>query len=98
MNFLRWWTVGLLLMGMTMALNLGVVCFLYFLYMDSAPEMRAQWPVLVHSVELFSALALIGAAAFFPLWRRNRWLWPSQVLLLAGTLMIGVTFWRLLSA
>jgi hypothetical protein len=98
MNFIRWWTVGLMLLGATMTLTLSVVCLQYFIYMDSLPQLRDEWPLLLRSVELFLALALIGLAAFIPLRRRNRWLWPAQAMLLAGTAIIGVTFWRMLGA
>ena len=98
MNFLRWWTVALMLFGATMALCMGVVCLLYYIYIDSAPEMREQLPMLVNLVELFLVLGVLGATAFIPLRRNSRWLWPTQVLLAVGAITIGVTFWRLLSA
>lgn len=98
MNFLRWWSVALMLLGATMALTLGVVCLMYQIYMDSSPELREQWPALVRSVGLFALLALIGAAAVVPLWRKNRWLWPTQALLLVGAVAIGMTFWKLMSS
>ena len=98
MNFIRWWTVGLMLFGATMAMTMGVVCLLYFVYIDSAPQLREQFPGLVRMVALFLALGLAGLAAFVPLRRQNRWLWPSQVLLLVSAVAIGVTFWKMLSA
>lgn len=98
MNFLRWWTVALMLFGATMALCMGVVCFLYYLYIDSAPEIREQLPQLIGMVGLFVVLGLLGLAAFVPLRRNNRWLWPTQVLLAVGAVTIGITFWRFLSA
>lgn len=98
MNFLRWWTMALMLFGATMTLCMGVVCFLYYIYIDTVPEMREQFPMIVKMVGLFTVLGLLGAGAFVPLWRNNRWLWPTQVLLLVGASVIGVTFWRLLSA
>lgn len=98
MTFLRWWTVALMLFGATMSLCMGVVCLLYYIYIDSAPEMREQLPLLQKLVALFVALGLLGLAAFIPLWRKNRWLWPTQALLLVGAVTIGITFWRSLSA
>ena len=97
MNFIRWWTVGLMLFGATMAMTMGVVCLLYFVYIDSAPQLREQLPALLRMVGLFLLLGLIGFAAFVPLRRQNRWLWPSQALLLASTAVIGVTFWKMLT-
>ena len=98
MNFLRWWTIALMLFGATMSLCMGVVCLLYYIYLDAAPEMREQLPLIQKLVALFTVLGLLGLIAFFPLWRKNRWLWPTQALLLVGTVTIGITFWRLLSA
>ena len=98
MNFLRWWTMALMLFGATMSLCMGVVCLLYYIYVDSAPEIREQLPLLERMVGLFVILSALGLAAFIPLWRKNRWLWPTQALLLVGAVTIGVTFWRALSA
>ena len=98
MNFLRWWTVALMLFGATMSLCMGVVCLLYYIYVDSAPEIREQLPLLQKMVGLFVILSLLGLAAFIPLRRNNRWLWPTQALLLVGAVTIGITFWRSLSA
>lgn len=87
-----------MLFGATMALCMGVVCFLYYLYLDSSPELSAQLPLLMNLVALFVVLGVLAFAAFIPLRRNNRWLWPTQVLLAVGAVTIGMTFWRLLSA
>lgn len=97
MTFLRWWTVALMLFGGTMAMIMGVVCFLYYLYLDSAPALREQLPLLVNLVGLFVTLGLLGLAAFIPMRRNNRWVWPTQILLAVGAVAITMTFWRLLS-
>lgn len=97
MNFIRWWTIGLMLFGATMSLTLGVVSLMYWVYIDAAPEIRGQMPGLINMVLLFLGLAAIGFAAFIPLRRANRWLWPTQALLLAGAVTIGVTFWKMLT-
>ncbi|PTU32131.1 hypothetical protein [Stenotrophobium rhamnosiphilum] len=97
MTFLRWWTVALMLFGGVMALVMGVVCFLYYIYIDSAPELREQLPLLVKLVGLFTTLGLLGLAAFIPMRRNNRWVWPTQLLLGVGAVVITMTFWRLLS-
>jgi hypothetical protein len=76
---------------------MGVVCLLYYIYIDSAPEMREQLPLLEKMVALFTVLGLLGLTAFIPLWRKNHWLWPTQALLLVGAVTIGITFWRSLS-
>jgi hypothetical protein len=98
MNFLRWWTVALMLFGATMSLCIGVVCLLYVIYIDSSPEIRGELPLLEKMVGLFLILFLLGGSAVIPLWRKNRWLWPTQALLLVGTVTVGITFWRALSA
>ncbi len=96
MNFLRWWTVGLTLLGMAMTLNLFIVCLLYWIYLDAAPEMREEFPAVIDSTLLFMALAFIGALAVIPIFRRNRWLWPSQALLAVSAILISEVFYRAL--
>lgn len=88
----------MMLLGATMSLCIGVVCLLYYIYADSAPEIREELPTLVRMVGLFALLAGLGLAAFIPLWRKNRWLWPAQALLLVGAVAIGMTFWGTLKA
>lgn len=97
MTFIRWWTVGLMLMGATMAVTLGVVCLQYLVYMDSAPQLRDEWPTLMVSVGLFLALSAVAAVAWQALRRQSRWLWPAQGLLLISTAVVGLVFWRLLT-
>lgn len=88
----------MMLFGATMSLCIGVVWLLYYIYIDSAPEIRQELPTLQRMVGLFVILGLLGLAAFIPLHRNNRWLWPTQILLLVGAVSIGFTFWRALSA
>lgn len=97
MTFIRWWTAALALMGLTIALCLGVVCIQYLLYMDLEPRLRDEWPTLIASTTLFAGLGMIGAAAFWALHRRNRWLWPMQAVLLVTALVFGGVFWHLLT-
>jgi drug/metabolite transporter (DMT)-like permease len=87
-----------MLFGATMSLCMGVVCLLYYIYIDAAPEIREQLPLIERMVVLFTVLGLLGLAAFIPLRRQNRWLWPTQGLLLVGAVAIGITLWRSLSA
>lgn len=87
----------MMLFGATMALCMGVVCLLYYIYIDSSPEIREQLPQLMGMVGMFTVLGLLGVVAFIPLHRSNRWLWPTQVLLGVGAVAIGVSFWRFLS-
>lgn len=98
MNFIRWWTAGLALMGLSIALCLSVVCIQYLLYMDLEPRLRHDWPKLLLSTELFLIVGLVGAAAFWALHRRTRWLWPMQAILLVTVVVLGQWFWRLLTA
>ena len=97
MSFIRWWTIGLMLMGATMTLTLGVVALQYYVYIDAVPEMRQQLPGVLRMVALFLALALTGVTAYLPLRWNNRWLWPTQAFLAVGVVVIGLTFWRMVS-
>ncbi|TXH04100.1 MAG: hypothetical protein E6R07_09165 [Nevskiaceae bacterium] len=98
MSFIRWWTVGVMLMAATMSLTIGVVCLLYWAHRDESPEIPAQLPGLIQMTLLFLLLSGVGFAAFVPLRRANRWLWPTQALLLVSAVTIGMTFWNMLRA
>lgn len=97
MTFVRWWTAAWALMGLSIALCLGVVCIQYFLYMDLEPRLRHDWPKLVLSTGLFLVIGVMAAAAYWTLHRQNRWRWAMQGLLLVTVLGLGRWFWQILS-
>jgi hypothetical protein len=97
MNFLRWWSAALALMGLSIALCLSVVCIQYLFYMDLEPRLRNDWPTLIESTGLFLILGLVGAAAFWALHKHTRWLWPMQGVLAVTALIFGQLFWGLLA-
>ncbi|MGH8455617.1 MAG: hypothetical protein ACRETW_08335 [Stenotrophobium sp.] len=97
MNFIRWWTSGIMLLAGAMFVTLCVVCLQYYLYMDLEPSLRTEWPGLLQSTLMFLALSVLGGVAFWAMVKNNRWLWPSQALLLVGSSSIFWIFWELLS-
>lgn len=96
MNFLRWYTLGLALLGLTMAITLGVVCLIYMVYLDTAPKLREEWPVLIWSTLMFSALAAVAGVAFQGLRADTRWKWFAQAFLLVALVSIGWVLQRML--
>lgn len=97
MTFVRWWTAALALMGLSIALCLGVVCLMYFFYMDIEPRLRYDWPKLLLTTELFLIIGGVAAVAFWALHRRNRWLWPMQAVLALTVLVFSQKFWSILA-
>ena len=94
MIFLRWLNAGLLIFGASMGLMLGVVCLIYAVYLDSAPQLREEWPLLLRSTVLFCLLAAVAGLAFRGLLRSTRWRWYAQALLALTTLSVGAALWR----
>lgn len=85
MSFVRFYTVLLTLIGITMTVLLAVVCLLYLIYLDATPKMREEWPTLLAATGLFALLALCAAAAWYALRRNAAWRWPAQGVLVAYT-------------
>lgn len=96
MTGLQWTNAVVLACAGTMAMMLGVVCLLYGVHMDDAPQLRENWPMLTRSAGLFAALAAIAAAALFGLLRNRPWRWAGQVVLLMAIGATGWLLWRLL--
>jgi Ca2+/Na+ antiporter len=83
----------LLAVGAAIGLVLGVVCLIYTVYLDSAPRLRAEMPLLLAFTAAFATLMLAAALAFFG--HRRRWhaRWLLQclpVLPLAAIILILV--------
>lgn len=95
MNFVRFYTILLTLIGVTMTLLLAVVCLLYAIYIDASPKMREEWPTLLAATGLFAVLTLCAGVAWHALRRNARWLWPAQgalVLYAVATALVLKTF------
>ena len=71
MRYLQMLNVALLLLGAAMAVNLGVVCLLYWVHVESEPRIAADLPRLYALTALFTALALAAALPF--LGHRRGW-------------------------
>lgn len=80
MKYLQILNATLLALGASLALCMGVVCFLYGVHLDAEPQLRAEMPRLYALTAVFAALGLAGLIAFEA--QRRRWLlrWPAQLL------------------
>jgi hypothetical protein len=97
MSGLHWFNAVVLAIAVTMALMMGVVTFLFGLYLDEAPRLREQWPLLTQSAALFTLLTAVSGTAFYGLRRERPWRWHAQgvlVLALTGSIYL---LWRILS-
>ena len=90
MNFVRFYTILLTLIGVTMTLLLAVVCLLYAIYIDASPKMREEWPTLLIATGMFGTLTVAAGGAFVGLRKQARWLWPAQAVLIVVAAVIAV--------
>ncbi len=79
MKYLQVLNAAVLITGAVMAINLGVVCLLYGVHLESEPKLGADLPGLYALTGLFTSLGLAGAAAFLG----HRRQWPARWLLQA---------------
>lgn len=77
----------------SIAFSLAVVSFIFWFLEGEHPRFADEMPFLLRSTAVFSALALIGAAAFVGTLRRRAWRWPLLGLLWAGIVATGWYYW-----
>lgn len=82
----------MLALMLTFAVVLGVVCLMYGVYANDSPRVAAELPLLLQSTLVFAILSAAWGTAFLAALRRRVWLWPAQLIavagLVAGTLML----------
>lgn len=80
MKYLQILNAVMLALGASLAVCMGVVCFLYGVHLDTEPQLRAAMPRLYELTAVFAAMALASLAAFEA--QRRRWLlrWLAQLL------------------
>lgn len=94
---MQWTNAVLLAAATTMAMMMGVVCLLYGLYLDEAPQLREGWPLLTRSALIFTALMAVAALAFYGQYRDKAWRWWGQGLLAFTGVTCAWLLWRLLT-
>lgn len=82
MKYLQILNASVLAFGAAMGMILAVVCLLYGVHLEDAPQLRAQMPRLLTATGLFLALGVAGGASFLGQ-RRG---WPGRWLLQATPL------------
>jgi len=93
---LQWTNAVVMACAGTMAMMLGVVCLLYGVHMDEAPQLRENWSVLTQSAALFAGLTVVAGVALFGLLRHRPWRWYGEAALAIGTVATGCLLWKLL--
>lgn len=61
------------------AFGLGGVAFIFLILKGRHPEMNAEFPVLVQSWLVFTALAAVAGASLFATLKGLRWRWLAQI-------------------
>jgi hypothetical protein len=85
MKTAQWFNAIALASAASLAVNLLVVCLLYGLYLDQFPRIREEWPTVLGSTLITSALSLLTGCAFFAQRRE----WPRRDLI-QGATYVGV--------
>lgn len=83
MKALQTFNLVTLLIAVTFAVLLAVVCLMYAVHLDSAPRLRHEWPLLLRTTLVFWALSAVAAAAWTGVRRGAAWRWPAQLALAA---------------
>lgn len=96
MTGLQWTNAVVLACAGTMAMMLGVVCLLYGVHMDEAPQLRENWPMLTRSAALFAGLTAMAGIALYGLLRSRPWRWYAEAALAIVTVTTFWLLWRLL--
>lgn len=86
----------ILFLAAAFAVNLAVVCLLYGVNLDIAPQLGAQMPLLLKVTGIFTAVMISAGFAFFGQRRKARWFWPAQGVLLVVLTVGGFTLAQLL--
>ena len=92
MTGLQWTNAVVLAAAVTMATMMGVVCLLYGLYLDEAPQLREGWPLLTRTALTFTVIAAVSALAFFGVLRNKAWRWYGEAAL---ALTLAGACWQL---
>lgn len=66
--------------GAAMAINLSVVGFILYLYIDEAPRYADEYVLVLFSAGFFAVLFLCAGLAAWALWRKKLWHWGAQVM------------------
>lgn len=96
MNVLRWFNVGFMLFGASMALCFAVVCVIYLFHMDATPRLREEWPTLVYSTLLFAGIGAVGGLGTYAMQRNKAWKWIAQGILAVTVMVVTYAFGELL--
>lgn len=96
MNVLRWFNVGILLFGASMALCFAVVCLIYGYHMDTTPRLREEWPMLVWSTLLFAGVGAVAGLGTYGLQRNKAWKWIAQGVLVTTVVVVTLVFSEML--
>lgn len=96
MKVLLYFNAVLAAFGAVMTVVLGVVCLLFGLYRDAAPQIGRGFPSLLLVTAAFVLLMAASGTATVGVWRRRRWFWLAQAALIvlipvaAGMVWSGV--------
>ena len=80
MKYLQILNLTLLALGTTLAVVLAVESLIYTLYLDAAPQVRRQLPLLLRLTATLCGFSIASLLAYLGHRRQALWRWPAQVL------------------
>lgn len=85
---------GILLGSCTaITVSLGAVLVIFLVLGDEHPRLRAEFPGLIDSLLIFSAMTFISALSFYSLLIRHAWRGLAQAAMWLGLAATGFYYW-----
>lgn len=78
---------------LSIAVSLALVLIVFFVIGTDEVRIAEEIRPLTASMFIFLVMTTISAWSFYSVATTNRWLWPSQGLLLAGLGLTGWYYW-----
>jgi hypothetical protein len=76
------------------AFGLGGVTVIFLILKGRHPEMGAEFPALVRSWLVFTALAAVTGATLYSTLKELRWRWPAQIAMWASLAAVTLFYVR----
>lgn len=92
MRYLFYLNGAVLALGSVLSLVLGVVCLLYWIYLDREPQLADEMRLLIITTAIFTWIAGSALVAVLGQRRQQPWHWAGLLAWMAGFALIGLIF------
>ncbi len=84
MRYLLGFDIVMAALGAAMLVSVGYVALTFAVYASTDIRMQTGLPGVLRITACFAALTVLGGAAGWALWKRRRWHWVGQALLIVS--------------